>query len=117
MLKILARHALDSKQLTAIFRLDPAEFDRILPLEIVPQPKKISRIALVIVKGIDPAIEVDLDKLVKKLGDPSWKIRDAATKEVHKFGLRARPRLEKAASDKDAEVAYRAELLLESIGK
>ena len=116
-MKILARHVLDPKRLTAVCRLDPAELDRVLPLEVVPQPKKISRIALVIVKNIDPAIDDELDRLIKQLGDPSWKIRDRATKEIHKLGVRAKKRLEVAANDKDAEIAYRAELLLGSSAK
>ncbi len=116
-LKILARQALDEKRLTAIYRMDPAELDRILPLEVVPQPKKISRIALVVVTGIDPAIGNELDQLIKKLGDPAWKNRDAATKEIKKLGVRAKPRLEEAAKDKDTEIAYRAEQLLAALSR
>ena len=78
-LKILAKQALDEKRLTAIYRMDPAELDRILPLEVVPQPKKVSRIALVVVTGIDPAIGDELDQLIKKLGDPAWKNRAGYT--------------------------------------
>jgi hypothetical protein len=111
-LKILARQALDSKRLTAIYRMDPAELNRILPLEIVPQPKKVSRIALVVVTGIDPAIGDELDRLIAKLGDPSWKLREAAMTEIKKMGIRARPRLEEAVKNKDTEIAYRAEQLL-----
>jgi len=110
--KILARHALEPKRLTAVYRMDPAELDRILPLEVVPQPKKVSRIALVIVKGIDPAIGDELDQLIKKLGDPSWKIREAATTEIKKLGVRAKSPLEEAAKSKDTEIAFRAEQLL-----
>ena len=87
--------------------MDPAELDRILPLEVVPQPKKVSRIALVIVKGIDPAIDEELDQLIKKLGDPSWKIREAATAEIRKLGVAHKPRLEEAAKNNDTEVAFR----------
>ncbi|HEV3416139.1 MAG TPA: hypothetical protein VG056_04980 [Pirellulales bacterium] len=114
-LKILARQALDPNRLTAVYRMDPAELDRILPLEVVPQPKKVSRIALVVVRGIDPAIGDELDQLIKKLGDSSWKTREAATNEIKKLGVRAKSRLEEAAKSKDAEVAYRAEQLLSGI--
>jgi hypothetical protein len=114
-LKILARYALDPKRLTAVYRIDPAELDRILPLEVVPQPKKVSRIALVIVKGIDPAIGDELEQLIKKLGDPSWKIREAATAEIKRFGIRAKSQLEEAAKNKDTEIAFRAEQLLMGI--
>jgi len=113
--KILARFALDSKRLTLVYRLDPAEFDKILPLDIVPQPKKVSRIALVVVTGIDPAIGQELDRWIAQLGSPSWKEREAAAAEIKKLGTYAKARLEKAASDKDAEIAYRAEQLLEAI--
>jgi hypothetical protein len=116
-LKILARQALDEKRLTAIYRMDPAELDRILPLEVVPQPKKVSRIALVVVTGIDPAIGNELDQLVKKLSDPVWKNRETATKEIKKLGVRAKSRLEEAAKDKDTEVAYRAEQLLAALSR
>ena len=114
-LKILARQALDPGRLTAVYRMDPAELERILPMEVVPQPKKVSRIALVIVRGIDPALGDELDKWIGKLGDPSWKIREAATQEIKKLGVRAKWRLEKAAKSKDAEVAFRAEQLLARI--
>ena len=73
-LNILARYAFDPNRLTGIYRMDSAELDRLLPLEIVPQPKKISRIALVIVRGMDPALNAELDTLIKQLGDPSWKV-------------------------------------------
>ena len=114
-LKILARQALDPKRLTAIYRIDPAELDRILPSEIVPQPKKSSRIALVVVRGIDPAINDELDDLITKLGDPSWKIRESATNEIKRLGVRAKQRLEQAAKNKDVEIAFRAEKLLAAI--
>jgi hypothetical protein len=95
--------------------MDPAELDRVLPLEIVPQPKKISRIALVIVRGMDPALNAELDALIKQMGDPSWKVRDAATKAIRKLGVRAKTRLEGAANSSDTEVAYRAEQILGSL--
>lgn len=111
-LKILGQLVLDSKRLTAVYRVDQAELDRILPLEIVPQPKKVARIALVVVTGIDPAIGDELDEWIKKLGDPSWKTREAATAEIKKLGIRAKSKLEEAAKSPDTEIAYRAEQLL-----
>jgi hypothetical protein len=114
-IKILACYALDSKRLTIVYRIDPAELDRILPLEVVPQPKRISRIALVIVRGIDPGIGDELDELIKKLGDPSWKAREAATLEIKKIGPLAKSRLEKASNNSDPEIAYRAEQLLSGL--
>ncbi len=115
-LKILGQQVLDSKRLTAVYRIDSAELDRLLPLEVVPQPKKVSRIALVVVTGIDPAIGDELDDWIKKLGDPSWKTREAATTEIKKLGSRAKAKLEAAAKNSDTEIAYRAEQLLATLG-
>ncbi len=114
-LKMLARYALDRQRLTAVYQMDPAELDKLLPLEIVPQPKKISRIALVIVTQIDPAIGDDLDKLIAQLGNADWKRREAAMSEIRKLGNIAKPRLQEAVKNKDTEIVYRAEQLLEGL--
>ena len=113
-LKILGRYALDPKRLTAVYRIDPAEFDRLLPLEIVPQPRKVSRIALVVVTGIDPSLGDELKEWIKQLGDPSWEKREAAMEEIKKMGAKAKSQLEAAAKDKDMEVVYRVEQLLQA---
>jgi hypothetical protein len=114
-LKILGQYALDNKRLTAIYRMDPAELDKILPLEVVPQPTKVSRIALVVLSNIDPAIDTELDEEIARLGSRSWKEREAAMDTLAKMGEMAKNRLEKATSDKDTEIAYRAEQLLEML--
>jgi hypothetical protein len=111
-LAILAQN-LDSKRLTAIYRMDPAELDKVLPLEIVPAPKRLSRIALVVVTGIDPALGEELDTWIKQLADPSWPKREQAMKEIQQLGMKAQPALQKALKDKDIEVVHRAEQLLE----
>ncbi|HUO07569.1 MAG TPA: hypothetical protein VM008_04660 [Phycisphaerae bacterium] len=114
-LKILGQYALDKTRLNAIYRMDPAELDKILPLEIVPQPTKISRIALVVLTNIDPAIETELDEQIARLGSRSWKEREAAMETIARMGEMAKNRLEKATSDKDTEIAYRAEQLLDML--
>ena len=118
-LKILSTHALDSRdgggRLTAIYRMDPADLDKLLQLEVVPQPRKISRIALVIVRDIDPAAEDEIKELIQQLGSPSWEKREAAMTELRKIGMKAKPHLDKAAKEKDLEIAYRAEQLLQLI--
>ena len=37
---VIDQYAFDSHRLTAVYRMDDAEFDRILPIEVVPQPAK-----------------------------------------------------------------------------
>ncbi|MCL2647498.1 MAG: hypothetical protein FWD61_10925 [Phycisphaerales bacterium] len=113
-LKILANHALDPKRLTAVYRMDSAELDKLLQLEVVPQPRKISRIALVIVRDIDPAVESEISELVKQLGNSAWEKREAAMTELRKIGAKAKPQLEKAIKEKDLEIVYRAEQLLQA---
>ncbi len=56
-----------------------------------------------------------IDELVEKLGDPSWELREQATKELFRMGRPAVPKLEAAARSSDAEVRWRAEHLLRVI--
>ena len=70
--KILEKHALDSKRLTAIYRLTDEQLDQLLPLEVTPQPRKTTRVGLVIVRNIDPAIITEIDSLIAQLGDDAW---------------------------------------------
>jgi hypothetical protein len=59
---------------------------------------------------------VDLDTLVKELGDDSFAVRERATKQLISLGRRAREVLEKAASKSpDVEVRRRAEECLQAI--
>jgi hypothetical protein len=114
---ILSKHALDPKRLTVVYRMDPAEMDRILPLEIVPQPRKITRVGLMIVRNIDPAIAQEIDQLIVQLGNDEWSQREAAEKRLRELGLAAKPKLEQAVKNKDLEIVYRAERLMQAFAK
>ncbi|HTL27782.1 MAG TPA: hypothetical protein VL282_01115 [Tepidisphaeraceae bacterium] len=115
--QILAKHALDPKRLTLVYRMDPSEMDRIMPLEIVPQPKKITRVGLMIVRNIDPAIMQEIDQLITQLGDEEWSKRESAEKRLKELGLAAKPKLEQAVKNKDLEIVYRAERLMQVFAK
>jgi hypothetical protein len=115
MILTLLKQNVEGKHLTAVYRMDPAELDKVMPLEIVPTPKKVSRIALVVVTGIDPSVNEELASWIQQLGDASWNKREAAMKAIEKLGQRAKPSLLKALKDKDVEVVYRAEQLLEML--
>jgi len=110
--KIIARSAFDPRRLTAIYFLDGPEFDRLLPLEIVPDPKSIVRVGIVIVRNADPAAGTDIDDLIAQLGDPVWAKREAASKALQKIGKAALPKLQEATHSKDVEVVWRAERLI-----
>jgi hypothetical protein len=114
-LAILAKYALTPDRLTAVYRMDPAELEKVMPLEVVPQPEKITRIALVVVTGIDPKIQDELDDWIAKLGSKSWTEREASMAKLKKMGAIAKERLVKATKDKDMEIVYRAEQLLEGM--
>ncbi len=112
MTRIIARYAFDPRRLTAVYRMDDAEFDRLLPLEVVPQPAAIRRVALVIVLNADLAAGTMVDDLVKQLGDDDWSKREAAYQALTTMGPAAKTELNVAKGSSDLEVAWRAERLL-----
>jgi hypothetical protein len=109
---ILTADAFDGPRLTAVYRMDDAELERLMPMEVVPQPRKIIRVALVIIKNVDPAMGNDIDDLITQLGDPVWAKREAAYKALELVGRAAESKLTQAESNPDAEIAWRAERLL-----
>lgn len=57
----------------------------------------------------------DLDKQVKNLGDPDFKIREAASEALAKAGESARETLKQAARSEDLEVSTRAKAILDAL--
>ncbi len=116
-IRILAKHALDPARLTVVYRLDPAELDRIVPIEVIPTPRKLTRVGLVIVRNIDPAVPAEIDDLIVQLGDGDWKVREAASKSLASLGQAAKAKLQSATKNADPEIGLRAERLLASMEK
>ncbi len=112
-ISLLSKHALDAKRLTVVYRMDESELNGLLPLEVTPLPKKQLRVGLVIVRNMDPSVGEEVDRLIAQLRDPDWSKRTAAHKQLAEIGIAAKPKLEQAANDKDAEVAWHAEQLLQ----
>jgi hypothetical protein len=113
---ILEKHALESNRLTAVYRLDADQLDQLMPLDVVPTPRKVVRVGLVIVRNIDPAIATEIDTLVAQLGDPKWDTREAAYKRLIELGLAARPKLELLLHNaRDPEIVYRIERLIAAL--
>jgi hypothetical protein len=54
-------------------------------------------------------------KLIGELGADSYKVREAASGKLAKYGGKALPELQKAAKSKDPEVSTRAEGIIETI--
>lgn len=114
-LKILGQHALRKDQATVVFSLDEGYLDKIMPLEITPFPDVIRRTAIVILVDADPALLQRIDRLIAQLGNASWDKREAAQKELEKYGKAAQAQLKKATKNKDLEIVFRAEQILENI--
>jgi hypothetical protein len=114
-LATLRTQALDDEQLTVIYRMDPAELDKLLPLEVVPLPAKTTRVGIAIVINIDPAAGERIAKLIAQMGDPDWSKREAAYAKLAEIGAGAKPKLTEATKNTDIEIVYRAERLLDAI--
>jgi hypothetical protein len=114
-LSILQAQAGDSKRMTAVAQLDREDLDRLIPEDVVPTPRKTVRVGLVILKNIDPTILKEVDQLIAQLGDVDWNKRQAAQKALSELGRAAEPQLQTATKNKDMEIVYRAEKLLQAI--
>ncbi len=112
---ILKGQALRTDETMVVYRMDEAQLEKLLPLEVTPYPDRLFRVALVIVQDADPDLQSQIDELVKQLGNDEWPLREAAQGELAELGLAAKPKLEEALKSEDAEVVFRAEQLLEEI--
>jgi hypothetical protein len=114
LLSLAAGPVLKPREMVALVRLSPGTIEEHVPLEIVPEPSKTVRVALLLLQHIDPAMQQEAESLVAQLGDPSYAKREAAEKRLAELGALARPDLEKALKATDLEIVFRAERLLES---
>jgi hypothetical protein len=114
-LATLRTQALDDEQLTVVYRMDPSELDKLLPLEVVPLPAKTTRVGIAIVINIDPAAGERIAQLIAEMGDPDWSKREAAYAKLAEIGAGAKPKLTEATKNADIEIVYRAERLLDAI--
>jgi hypothetical protein len=112
---ILQANAFSGQRLTAVYRMDDAELERLMPLDVVPQTQRIVRVALVIVKNVDPLLGSDIDDLIAELGDPLWAKREEAYQALKAMGHAAEVKLNQAQSNPDAEIAWRAERLVDEM--
>jgi len=95
---ILRERGLAERWMTVIYRLDPPSSTGCLPLEIVPTPRKVVRVGLVIVRGLDPSINEEIDRLITQCGDPDYAKRKAATADLIALGQPAKTKVERATN-------------------
>ena len=86
--------------------------DEAVLLDVFPPPKKLVRVATLVIHGIDPRLQDRAKELVAKLGDELPKAREEAETKLFELGPVAVPVLEDALHDKDLEFVFRAERLL-----
>jgi len=68
----------------------------------------------------DPQAEerrAQIERLIGQLGDGRFDVREAATKSLTALGSRARAQLERATTNADLEIAFRAKAILEGLPK
>lgn len=112
---ILRAYSFDKDSARVIFRLDPAAIETLAPLEVSPQPDKLQRIWLVILDGADPEIKTRISTLIATLGENSYQKRMEAKAELLKLGPTAVPQLSAEKGNKDPEIAFRIEEILEEV--
>ena len=112
---ILKAQAFDKDSARIVFRLDPSVIETLAPLEITPQPDKIVRVWLMILDGADPEIKTRINAMIVELGDTSYEKRMSAKAQLLKLGPTAVPILNAEKGNKDAEVAFRVDEILEEI--
>jgi hypothetical protein len=99
-------------ELIVLAHLSREALDDTVLLDVFPTPKKLVRVALVVVHGVDPRLQDRARGLVQQLGDPSPRTRETAESRLFELGPVAVPALEDALTNKDMEIVFRSERLL-----
>jgi hypothetical protein len=110
---VVASFADDDQRFTAVYRMDAADAEKLFPIEVVPTPASVQRFVVVVVRNVDPASKTAIDTLIRQLGDDDWAVRTAAMHALTGYGPAAMNKLQAASNDKDPEIAWRAQRLME----
>lgn len=103
---------------TVLHLLPPAEYDRMIRLEVWPPPGETKRVGVVLYPQFDlgPRLEAVAREAIAKLGDEEFTLRDLATKTLRELGPPAlrviQDALKKAT---DPEVKLRLEALAKDL--
>jgi len=115
LLLILNEYGFREDQATVVYCMDEGFLDKSIPLEITPYPDVLRRTALVILVDADPALQKQIDQLIAQLGDPVWAKREQAQQQLEEYGRAAQKQLQQATKNKDLEIVFRSEQILEKI--
>lgn len=112
LLSLHAGQMFESDAPQIVFRLSPEALEEMAPLSVEPETAKIKRVALVVVRNIDPKLRETIDKLIAELGDNVFSTRERAESRLRELGRLAIPKLKEALKNTDPEIVTRAERLL-----
>lgn len=101
--------------LTLFYRIPQETYEKWLPLEATPAPKKIVRVGIVLHEHLEPELNARVDALIAKLSSEEFEIREAAQKALVQIGGAALPALEKHFDDKDPEVSKTCKKIYEAL--
>lgn len=99
-------------ELIVLAHLSREAVDDAVLLDVFPPPRKLVRVALMVVHGVDPRLQDRARLMVQQLGDSSPRTRETAEGRLFELGSVAVPALEDALTNKDVEIVFRAERLL-----
>lgn len=99
-------------RVNVVARLARAAIDQQAPLALDPEPKRLVRAAILLVRDIDPRLRDSVEQLVGRLGDAEYAQREAAERRLLELGQMTIPALRKAVDNPDAEISMRAERIL-----
>jgi hypothetical protein len=112
LMSLVAGPVFESKEMVVLMRLPNSVLDEHAPLEVLPEPRKTIRAALLLATNIDPGLSDEVARLVARLGDKKYAQRESAEKRLSELGSLALPALKEALESTDLEVVFRAERLL-----
>jgi len=102
----------ESDEMVVVVRLAPATLEERMPHTYYPEPQRRVRVALVLVRNVDPKVAGEVQKLIAQLGDPSYAQREAAQKRLTELGPLAARAVNEALTNPDPEIVSRAESIL-----
>src|SRR5258708_15701071 len=90
-MSMAAKSIFGANEMVIVYRLPAAMIEERLPLVAYPSPRKTARVALMVVRNIDPRIKDEVQLLVAELGADDYDQREKAEKRLAEFGRLAVP--------------------------
>ena len=88
--------------------------DQHIWLRFRPEPTEVIRTAIVVVTNIDPNLSDQIELLVAELGHDDWATRERAQRELLNLGEAAIETVERMRNSDDAEIAFRAQQIIDT---